>query len=70
LYIDGQELIENDANHGAIEEPGEVALQAATHNLMVKYFQCGGGKALTASWSGPGIEKQEIPVSVLFHEKQ
>jgi len=70
LYIDGEELIENDANHGAIEEPGQVALTAGLHKVLVKYFQCGGGKTLTVSWSGPGIEKQEIPVSVLFHVKE
>jgi hypothetical protein len=70
LFIDGEELIENDANHGAIEEPGQVALTAGFHKVLVKYFQCGGGKTLTVSWSGPGIEKQEIPVSVLLHEKE
>lgn len=67
LYIDGEELIENDANHGVVEEPGKVALKAGLHKIMVKYFQCGGGKALQVSWSGRGVEKQEIPASVLFH---
>lgn len=67
LYIDGEELIENDANHGAVEEPGQVALKAGLHKIMVKYFQCGGGKALQVNWSAPGVEKREIPASVLFH---
>ena len=67
LYIDGMELIENDANHGAIEEPGKVALKSGLHKILVKYFQCGGGKALKVSWAGPGIAKEEIPDSVLFH---
>jgi hypothetical protein len=69
LYIDGEELIENDANHGAVEEPGKVALKAGLHKIMVKYFQCGGGKTLQVSWSGPGVEKQEISASVLFHRE-
>ncbi len=67
LYIDGKELIENDANHGAVEEPGKVALKSGLHKILVKYFQCGGGKALKVSWAGPGIAKEEIPGSVLFH---
>lgn len=68
LYIDGEELIENDANHGAVEEPGKVALRAGLHPIMIKYMQCGGGKALLVSWSGPGIEKQEMPAAVLFYK--
>ena len=67
LYIDGKELIENDANHGAVEEPGKVALRSGLHTILVKYFQCGGGKALKVSWAGPGIGKEEIPDSILFH---
>ena len=69
LYIDGKELIENDANHGAVEEPGRVGLKAGLHKIHVKYFQCGGGKALKVSWSGPGIEKHEIKREELFTEK-
>lgn len=70
LYIHGEELIENDANHGAVEEPGNVALKAGLHPIMVKYMQCGGGKALQVSWLGPGFEKQEISAAVLFHKKK
>jgi len=66
LYIDGKELIENDANHGAVEEPGRVGLKAGFHKILVKYFQCGGGKALKVSWSGPGMERHEISAQELF----
>ena len=66
LYIDDAELIENDANHGAVEEPGRIALKAGLHKIEVKYFQCGGGKALIVGWEGPGIKKQEIPALNLF----
>ncbi len=68
LYIQGEELIENDANHGAVEEPGSVALKAGYHPIMVKYMQCGGSKSLLVSWSGPGIKKQEIQENALFHQ--
>jgi hypothetical protein len=67
LSVDGEELIENDANHAAVEEPGTVALKSGFHSILVRYMQCGGGKALVVSWSGPGLNKQEIPASVLFH---
>lgn len=67
LSIDGEELIENDANHAAVEEPGKVALKSGFHSILVRYMQCGGGKALVVNWLGPGFNKQEIPASVLFH---
>ncbi|MDP2337028.1 MAG: GH92 family glycosyl hydrolase [Bacteroidota bacterium] len=66
LFIDGQELIENDANHGSKEEPGSIGLKAGLHPILVKYFQCGGGKSLSVSWSGPGLEKHEIQAKELF----
>ena len=68
LCIDGKELIENDANHGAVEEPGSVGLKRGLHKILVKYFQCGGGKALKVSWAGPGMEKHEIKAQELFIE--
>ena len=66
LYIDDQELIENDANHGAVEEPGSAALKAGLHKILVKYFQCGGAKALKVSWAGPGMKMHEITPAELF----
>ncbi|MCE1198208.1 MAG: GH92 family glycosyl hydrolase [Marinilabiliales bacterium] len=66
LYLDGKELIENDANHGTVEEPGEVALKAGYHAICVKYMQCGGGKSLKVSWQGPGFSRREIEPEVLF----
>ena len=66
LVIDGKELIENDANHSTVEEPGSVGLKAGLHKILVKYFQCGGGKALKVCWSGPEMEKHEISANELF----
>lgn len=67
LFIDDEELIENEANHGAVEEPGTIGLKAGLHKIKVRYFQCGGGKALKVSWAGSGFSKEEILPSVLFH---
>ncbi len=67
LFIDENELIENDANHGAVEEPESIALKAGYHKILVKYFQCGGGKKLKVSWEGPGFSKKEIQSKYLFY---
>ncbi|MCK4890370.1 MAG: chitobiase/beta-hexosaminidase C-terminal domain-containing protein, partial [Candidatus Aminicenantes bacterium] len=66
LFINGEEIIENDANHGAIEEQGSIGLKAGLHEIVVKYFQCGGGKKLRVSWDGPGFLIREIHSTELF----
>ena len=69
LFIDGVELAENEANHGPVEEPGDIALKKGLHKIKVRYFQCGGGKMLKLSYSSKEISKQEIPASILFQIK-
>ena len=68
LFIDDEEIIENDANHGSIEQQGSIGLKKGYHKIFLKYFQCGGGKNLKVSWDGPGFSKQEIPSSVLYYQ--
>jgi hypothetical protein len=67
LFIDHEKLIENEANHGSIEEPGRIALKKGLHHIKVRYFQCGGGKSLKVSWDRPGFSKKEIKAGVLYH---
>jgi hypothetical protein len=45
-----------------------VALKAGIYKIGEKYFQMGGGFSNTVSWKGPGIRKEVIPASVLFHK--
>ncbi len=66
LFIDDIQLIENDANHGSVVEPGEIALEAGYHKIVVNYMQCGGGKSLQLSWAGPGFEQRQIGKKELF----
>jgi predicted alpha-1,2-mannosidase len=69
LCLDGKELIENDGNHGTVEEPVKVALKEGYHSIELKYMQCGGAKSLKVSWDGPGFAKMEIKPDVLFRKK-
>ncbi len=66
LYINDIEIIENDGNHGSIEESASVALKAGFHKIKLNYMQCGGGKKLKVSWECSGFSKQEIDKSHLF----
>jgi predicted alpha-1,2-mannosidase len=70
MYFAEGVLIDNDGLHPAIERSRTIALKAGTYPITVKYFQEGGSNMLQASWKGPGIDKQEIPSSVLFHQEK
>ncbi|MCK5776526.1 MAG: glycoside hydrolase family 92 protein, partial [Bacteroidales bacterium] len=68
LYINAILLLNNDGLHPVIEINKPITLTSGLHPISVKYFQEGGRNSLKASWKGPGIEKEEIPADVLFHE--
>ncbi len=65
LYLNGAELINNDGLHGMVEKSGSASLSTGPHELVVTYFDNGGGDGLRVMWEGPGIKKQPIPTSAL-----
>ncbi|MCK5343141.1 MAG: hypothetical protein KAR20_07045 [Candidatus Heimdallarchaeota archaeon] len=68
LYIDDKEFINMDGGHGAYEAFKIIALKKGVYKISQKYFQIAGGYHNEVSWEGPGISKEEIPASALFHE--
>lgn len=68
LYIDNQLVVDNGGEHGAKEMSGKITLTAGKHAISADYFQSGGGKILTVSYSSDKISYQQIPESVLFKE--
>jgi hypothetical protein len=67
LSIGGDVIVDNDGIHGAREKSGYVALEAGLHPIELVFFQSAGGVALSLSIDGPGLEKQEISPTMLFH---
>jgi len=67
LFIGEQEVVDNDGWHGMKEASGQIALEAGLHAVTVLFFQNEKGVGLKVRYSGPGIEKQEIPDSALWH---
>ncbi|MBL7856258.1 MAG: fibronectin type III domain-containing protein [Cyclobacteriaceae bacterium] len=65
LYINNNQVINYDGNHGCSEKSGSVSLTAGIYPIKVRYFQNAGGSCLTVRWQGPGISKQTIPDSRL-----
>ncbi|WP_310587739.1 PA14 domain-containing protein [Fibrella rubiginis] len=66
LYIGTTEVVNNDFGHAEQERAGTIGLKAGRHAISIPYLQGGGGKALSVSYSGPGIGKQVIPASAFF----
>ena len=60
LYLNGELLINNDGLHGMVEKSATVNLAAGAHELVVTYFDNGGGDGLNVAWAGPGFAKQKI----------
>ncbi|HEY5464918.1 MAG TPA: alpha-L-fucosidase [Hanamia sp.] len=66
LFIDGEEIVNNDGAHGAVEAFGDAALKHGFHKIKVVYFD-GGGNELKVFWKNGNGEKEAIPGDVLFH---
>jgi len=67
LYLDDHKLVDNDGSHGDLEKSGDKALSAGLHRFTVNYFQDASGQTLQVYMKGPGMAKQIIPPSMLFH---
>jgi hypothetical protein len=67
LYIDDEEIVNNDGDHGNVEKSGKAALKKGLHKIKVLYFDSGGGNSLKVSMQPEGGKKDIIPASLLFH---
>jgi hypothetical protein len=51
------------------ETSGQIALQAGLHPITVTFFQAYGPRALELYIEGPGVRRQQLPASMLFHDR-
>lgn len=66
LFIDDQEVIDNDGSHSAGEATGKVALEKGLHEIRVIYFEDYMGQALEIGITGKNLPKQLLPDEMLF----
>jgi alpha-L-fucosidase len=67
LFIDEEEVVDNDGDHGTVEKSGRAALKKGYHKIKVLYFDSGGGNELKVFIQAPGSEKKELAAGMLFH---
>jgi hypothetical protein len=69
LYIAGKQVVDNGGLHAMEEKEGSVELKAGDVEIKIDMFENEGEAGCKASWSGPGVDKQIIPATALFHKK-
>ena len=67
LWIDGEEVVNNDGNHPDQVATGHVPLHEGYHKMRLKYFQGEGGAALQVTWASSDGELKPLDSRVLFH---
>ncbi|HMU08901.1 MAG TPA: alpha-L-fucosidase [Ferruginibacter sp.] len=66
LFIDDEEVVDNDGDHGTVEKAGNAALKKGYHKIRVLYFDSGGGNELNVLIQAEGGVKMELPAAMLF----
>ncbi|CUH74676.1 chaperone-modulator protein CbpM [Tritonibacter multivorans] len=59
LFIDGEQVINNDGLHGFRTRSGEVELEPGTYEIEVRYFENYGRAGLKVEWDGPDTNGRE-----------
>ena len=66
LFINGQEVIDNDGGHSARRREAKIALDAGFHDLRVLYFEDYMGQELEVGFSSRDIMETPLPDQILF----
>ncbi len=66
LFIENEQVVNNDGSHGTLEASGVIALKAGYHPFKLLYFEDYEGNNIHVYIKGPGMEKQQIPRELLY----
>ncbi|MBL8206393.1 MAG: NPCBM/NEW2 domain-containing protein [Blastocatellia bacterium] len=70
LWVNRRLVINNWTDHSPVENSGTIALQAGQrYDIVLEYYENGGGSIAQLSWSSPSQSKQIIPPTNLFPGK-
>ena len=68
LFVNGQQVIDNDGVHSPFSCHGKIELRKGKYPIMLDYFEGNYGEYLKVEIEGPGITRQPVPVSMLYFE--
>jgi hypothetical protein len=64
----GEHVVVDDVR-GSSEKSGTIVLKAGLHPIRADYYQNEGSYSMKVEVKGPGMDKQPIPDTMLWHEK-
>lgn len=67
IYIDGQEVINNDGSHTLSSKEGIIGLEAGFHEIKVLYFEDYMGNKLQLGMLGLTVDYKQIPDDILYN---
>lgn len=68
MWIDDEQVVENDGGHGMRERHGRIALREGAHRVRVAWYNGTGGSGLEVWWqSDDGIRRARVPDSAWCH---
>lgn len=68
LYINGTLLVDQWVDQGATEHSGNIALTAGLADIVMEYYENGGGAVARLRWQGPGTPKAVVPPEAFYTE--
>jgi len=67
LWVNGTQIINNWTNHGTTTDAGSISLTAGQrYDIILEYYESGGGAVAQLSWNSPSQPNQIIPQSQLY----
>ena len=71
VSVNGQQIINNWTDHPPTENSGSITLAAGQkYDILIEYYENGGGAVSTLSWSSASTSKQIVPQSQLYPAAQ
>merc|ERR1712232_1379385 len=69
--IDGTEVVDNDGLHEMVTKFGKMTLSAGRHEVLLEFFEKGGGAGMVFQYQGPDTEglTVAVPTHVLWHRE-
>jgi len=67
LFINGEEVVNNDGRHGMKYKSGSIELSAGSHPLLITFFEASGWQGMILMYNGPdtGFLTKVVPADVL-----
>ena len=69
LFIDGERIIDNDGEHGALEQSTSIHLTNGMHKIEVRYFDSGNWGGIVLKWLSDSITRTPIPTEMFFYSQ-